>query len=345
MEAPTSTKSGMRAFPPSIAALVAGLGLAASACSSSASCAGDASAAGDGASADGGGDATGSTESDGAGANPVMDSATPQPVTAVRVANWSPDSPAVDFCLSPHGTTAFQGPLLRGLAAQEAEGGLVEAGSPALAFPEVSSYSFVGPDQYDVRMVVAGASDCTVGITADATNLPPLGPGTFNTIALVGEANPVGAGAGLETVAFEDAAGSGPAVAVRFINAAANVPAASFGSALAGGSVAEVFTNVQFGQAGTLDGQTPDAGEETPAQTYASLMSPSGLTFVVSSSSGTPAPLATANNVTIAEGAVVTLALIGPTGAIDGGIAVQLLECVDNAGTVGLLGNCQIISQ
>ncbi len=336
----------MRAISPPIAALVASLGLVASACSSGASCAGDASAAGDGANAEGAGDATSGADSAGGGGNPTMSAADAmaQNVVGLRVANWSPDSPAVDFCLAQHGTTAFQGPVLRELAAQEADAGLVEAGPPALSFPAVSSYSFVVADQYDARIVVGGA-DCTVGITTDATNLPPLARGSFTTFALLGEANPIGGAAGLEIVAFEDAAGSGPAVAVRFINAAANVPAANFGSVITEGSIDEVFTDVQFGQAGTIDGQTPDAGEETPAETYAPLTSPSGLTFAVTSTNGSPAVLTTANNVTIAEGAVVTMALIGPTGLVDGGLGVQLLQCIDNAGTVGPAGSCQIISQ
>src|SRR6202030_1440041 len=53
----------------------------------------------------------------------------PLPFALVRVANWSPDAPGVDFCLAPHGTTAFVGPLLGTQSA------LLDAAAPLLAYP------------------------------------------------------------------------------------------------------------------------------------------------------------------------------------------------------------------
>ena len=48
---------------------------------------------------------------------------------------------------------------------------------------------------------------------------------------------------------------------------------------------------------------------------------------------------------TIAAGATITTALLGGgDDGLDGGAPLQLLECVDNAGTVGLSGSCAIVS-
>ena len=58
-------------------------------------------------------------------------------------------------------------------------------------------------------------------------------------------------------------------------------------------------------------------------------------------------PLVT-GTMTAATGAVLTLALIGESPATDAGTGtppLQLLQCVDNAGTVGLCGSCKIVSQ
>ena len=52
-------------------------------------------------------------------------------------------------------------------------------------------------------------------------------------------------------------------------------------------------------------------------------------------------PEALAAPLAIAAGAIVTFVLVPSTATVtDGATSAQLVECVDNAGTVGPLGNC-----
>src|ERR1700677_1906860 len=88
------------------------------------------------------------------------------PVASLRIAHVSPDAPALDVCVAPHGTTAFQGPLIAQLAASLGLGVLQDggnendAGHVGLSFPQVSAYVSLAPGQYDVRLVAAGAPSC-----------------------------------------------------------------------------------------------------------------------------------------------------------------------------------------
>ena len=68
-------------------------------------------------------------------------------------------------------------------------------------------------------------------------------------------------------------------------------------------------------------------------------------TLDVSTSPGSSGLVASAPNFAAAAGAVVTLALVGPTTSADGGLGAELLECVDNAGTVCVTGVCWVVSQ
>ena len=58
---------------------------------------------------------------------------------------------------------------------------------------------------------------------------------------------------------------------------------------------------------------------------------------------GTTTDALIAGGVTIAAGAVVTTTILGGGGS-DAGAVPLFLECVDNAGTVGLAGSCAIVS-
>ncbi len=330
--------------------------LATSGCSGGGTCTADASAA---LSTEGGVEGGAKAEGADATANPdgqgaVEDGGTtgdaigpvgPTPTLAgLRLANWSTDSPPVDFCLAPHGTTAFQGPLLAAQAAAS-DAGSCDAGGPGLAFPEVSSYLLLAAHQYDARLVVGGATDCSVKLTTDSTNLPALAAGTFTTLALVGEAIPAGGAPGLQTIPFLDTGEASDAgVALRFINAAANEPAVELAEVLSGNSLAPIFVGVQFGQAGTIDGEQGDAAAPT-SDTFVSFPASSPKTLDVSTSPGSSGLVASAPNFAAAAGAVVTLALVGPTTSADGGLGAELLECVDNAGTVCVTGVCWVVSQ
>jgi hypothetical protein len=98
---------------------------------------------------------------DDGGDGSAEDAAGPAPQTFVRIAQVSPDSPALDVCVAPHGTTAFQGPLVGQLAASFADdAGADDAAAVGLTYTQVSAYIPLTPGQYDVRLVAAGAASC-----------------------------------------------------------------------------------------------------------------------------------------------------------------------------------------
>lgn len=262
-------------------------------------------------------------------------SAPPPSVAGIRVANWSPDAPAIDLCVAPHGTSAFRGPMLGSFV-----GPGDDAGVAALSFPYASAYTYVSPGQYDARLVVAGASDCAAGIGADVTNLPALSANGYATIALLGEANPVAGAPGLRLVGFPDDAYASTGAALRFINAATSgsLALADFGEVI-GNNFAPLFLAVHFGQAGdAAEATVADAASGPVDQNgYTSIGPLSGATLSLRARNGAT-DLVLAQNVNAAAGAVVTIVAVGAVGAS------ELVECVDNAGTLSYLGACAVIS-
>lgn len=153
-----------------------------------------------------------STEGDDAGLYPF-------PVVAgVRLAVWSTQPlPAVDFCLAPHGTTAFLGPMLYQEVA--ALGGLPDSGDDdagivaGLVYPQVSSYASVPPGQYDLRVVAAGSPNCPAGVLPDVTNLPALPRDGTLTVALLDK---TAGGSGFTMTSFvDDVSSSIPSVFIE----------------------------------------------------------------------------------------------------------------------------------
>ncbi len=287
-------------------------------------------------------------------ASPPSMEAAPPAAASLRVANWSYDAPPVDFCIAPHGTGQLQGPLLAHQALAIDEAGVVDAGPAALAFPGVSSYFFVAPGQYDARLVAAGAIDCSTKIVADATNLPALLVDGAATIALVGETHPLGGDAGdpgLELVGFSDDTVTAGSVALRFINAAPNLAQADVGTG-SGATFKPLFSAIPFGHAGTLaEAQEATAADASPPSVdsngYDALTSAlAGVTFSARARFAM-SDAVVATKVSAAAGAILTLAILRPDANAppDAGSVAQLLECVDNAGTLGLLGTCRVISQ
>jgi hypothetical protein len=325
----------------------------------------DASHAGDATLAmDVGADASTEAETESA-APPTTTGVAATPVASLRVANWSGDAPAVDFCIAPHGTTAFQGPLLANQAAAIDQAGVIDAGSGALGFPGVSSYFVVKPGQYDARLVAGGSGDCSVKVIDDRTDLPPLKVGGAATLALLGETHPASGGAGsvaLRLSWFPDDTAAPTWVALRFINAAPNLPQVNVSKGI-GAAVTPQFSSIPFGTAGTLveaqQAVAADASQPTvdvngydiltmvtPA-TGVALPPLSAATFdVVFGSADAGPPVVVSNPISSDVGAVLTIAILPatPSAGPDSGSAAMLLECIDNAGTAGLGGNCSVIS-
>jgi len=286
--------------------------------------------------------------------------ATPVTVAGVRIANWSPDAPAIDFCLASHGTGNFQGPILASHASQSADAApqaptcTTTGSSPAVCFPQASSYTYVSPGQYDARIVVAGAPDCSSGIAADATMLAMMPAGALQTIALLGETHPVGSDPALTLATFLDDQRPTGAIALRFVQAAPSVSKADMGTG-SGGMFKPVFTGIGFAQSSAKQATAADAGAAADGglptidkNGYASMSALSSATLSARPS-GAMQDSVVAAGVSAASGSVLTVALVGLTtgpSVNDAGVQQgQLVECVDNAGTTGSLSNCRIISQ
>jgi hypothetical protein len=312
------------------------------------------------------------------------------PLVGIRIAQWSSGSPAVDVCLATHGSNTFKGPMLENAMAAQGDEDGGGGGAPGLSFPEVTSYFLVPPGQYDARFVVAGA-DCSVGIISDATGLPPLGmEDGLETIALMGNSQVDAGPSALRIQGFLDDAlvTTAGVVAVRFINAAPDVPSADVGTGLVitpSGSTSftfnPMFDGVTYGQHSTLAEADPSrdlaSGSAnvdprgymfvTPLDGAAMLVDMTkfapGMGTVGVRRTGTQAVLAQEGEANLAAGAVVTLVLLDTTSATapEGGAiladglapvvgipsaasGIALLQCIDNAGSLGLLADCAVVA-
>jgi len=269
----------------------------------------------------------------------MISDAPPTTTALLRIANWSPDAPAIDACIAPHGTGVFQGPLVRALASSSQ----VDAGGVGVSFPFVSAYAQVSPGQYDMRIVVAGATDCSVGVGPDTTSLPVVALGGAATFALAGEVAPSGGDSRLTVVGFRDdiSARSG-VVVLRFINASPALTPVDFG--MGSDVFTALFRSVVFGNAGGMQQGSGDASapivDSNGYEIVAKLMNATLSARVSNAMTDAMASGATTMGLSAASGSVLTLALVGGTSA---GAQAQLLECVDNAGTAGILSNCTVL--
>jgi Domain of unknown function (DUF4397) len=376
-----SLESGMRRLP-LIAILSAGL---AGVAGVSTGCSGDDSCADAGAKL---GDATtdaGPLDGAPGDAGPPSDAGVPiprfsidatAPVTSVRVANWSADAPAVDFCVAPHGTADFHGPLLSASAEAIEEAGLGDASATALSFPLVSAYLPIPVGQYDVRLVAGGSTSCSASIIPDTTTLPQLQVGGVATFALIGATQPQGSEPSLSIVGFFDDVGVPNGVALRVINTSVDLPNIDFG---VGKVFQPPFLDIHYGTSSqapdagppeasteasapegsapetpdgsaldaSLDGAAPEAAPPPPMTDPNGYYSPETLSgaTLTARATGVTTPAASATNVSVAPGVDLTVVVLGlGPSVMDASESTRLLQCVDNAGTVGLLADCEIIS-
>ena len=267
------------------------------------------------------------------------DEASTASVAYVRVAQLSPDMAPVDVCVATHGTGSFQGPLLAQLPA--------DAGTPGIAYAQLSAYLPVDPGAYDVRIVAAGASSCAPVADVDSAAwpdfvaLPALARGALATLLIAGELVPEGGDQPL-TIALlgDDAVLAGGAASLRAINAMPGEPSLDFGLGSAGTSWMPLFTGVRFAAASAhVD---PDDAP-VDANGYVSI-APFAATQAMSaraSSSDAAADVAAASSVTIPLGSIATVIAIGGM-AGDPTHPPALLLCIDNQPSGGLLADCSI---
>jgi Domain of unknown function (DUF4397) len=266
----------------------------------------------------------------------------------VRVAHWSPDAPGLDACFNrPGAPWTGQVPQLAAIAAAADAGSFDDGGAGGIAFPQVSAYLVIPPGTYAVRLVAAGSADCATTVVDLASVV--LGPGTFTTVAALGEVKPVATDQALMLTAFPDDVSAPPGqIALRFLNASPSqgLSPADFGTgslAGTGGLFAALFAGVAFGQTGASSGS--DAGA-VDASGYVALNP-----FATATVSAHPSQAATdatvaLNDVTIAGGSAATVALVDGVSNPMASSTVKLLQCadVDDSTGTSLLSTCSIVS-
>jgi hypothetical protein len=300
-------------------------------------------------------------------------------LAGVRVANFSMTAPPFDVCFAAKGTNNWIGPMFATGTVdptEDAQGIIAnDGGGVGLGFAGVSSYFLLPPGEYQARWVAAGAPQCpSVGVVPDTT-LPVLTPGRVETVAWFDPASVAGQGSvgeagspGLTSVwtitpfiddvnVPTDSDALDGHFAVRFINAAPGVAQATLGYRIATGPVASLFMGVAYQGAGQ-PGETYSEGtpyvdgngylfvQQTPVLSTVISTSATGFAFVAQQIVQLQNVTLAAGPTTIGPGAVVTVVLLANNGSGDAGAGpYQLLQCVDNAGTLGVGGSCSLISQ
>ncbi|HTR51938.1 MAG TPA: DUF4397 domain-containing protein [Kofleriaceae bacterium] len=236
----------------------------------------------------------------------------------VRVAHLSPDAPAVDFCVAPHGSGKFTGPILNtnGMAA-------------GIAYASVTKYFQLDAEQYDVRLVAPGSADCAtpLGGLADFTSLPDIPPGASITIAAEGLAA-IGSATPLTLHAYvDDSSVDAGKAKLRFVHASPGTPDVDVGTS--GGALFQpLFTDIAYGNTATADSgyieTDPLPGIEISARAHGTLTDALSITPAV-----------------LPAGAIATAFAIGEIG--DASAPLRVLLCDDNAAPTGLIAQCSIV--
>ena len=239
----------------------------------------------------------------------------------VRLAHLSPDTPAVDVCLAPAGSGAFDRPQVKTLGADD-----------GLAYPQVTTYVDLPVGSYDVRIIHATASGCAIGAVPDTRGVT-VHDGETATVAAIGELDPSGAAASDPAlqlgIYLDDTAVGASRTKLRFIHASPGTPAVDVGLG-SGSSFVKVFADVPFG--GIASGAAGANGfvETSPltAAIAARLANQWSDALVIP-------------GVTLDAGAITTaFAIGGKTGASTNPLGVLL--CRDNAPASGLLAACTV---
>lgn len=234
----------------------------------------------------------------------------------VRVAHLSPDAPSVDFCIAPHGSGAFLGPILAGAGA-----------TTGIAYGSVTKYLDVAADQYDVRLVAPGAATCAtpLGGLADFTDLPEVPAGAAVTLAAEGLVA-FGAATPLHLAAYvDDTAVDIGSAKLRFIHASPGTPPVDVGTG-GGALFSAVFANVAYGA--------------TAAQAYA-ITPPLAGVELSARAHGAATDALSIRPAVLPAGTIATAFAIGKLG--DATTPLRVLLCADNAPASGVLSQCSIV--
>ena len=241
----------------------------------------------------------------------------------VRIAHLSPDLRAVDVCLAPSGTTDFSPPVLRGLGVND-----------GLTYAAITRYVDLPVGSYDVRVILANATGCSIPAVPDTKGVTFTNDETASVVAL-GDFDNSGAAAkdpALRLQVFTDAtsAPSGNAK-LRFVHASPGTPAVDVGLGT-GASFTKVFANVSFGNVAT----------NSPIDSLGFVTTAAPVTSAVAARlAGQSSDALVVPGVTLpAEGVFTAFAIGGKTGASDN--PLQVLLCDDNDATTSLLSTCTL---
>ncbi|MGA7118736.1 MAG: DUF4397 domain-containing protein [Polyangiaceae bacterium] len=238
----------------------------------------------------------------------------------LRVAHLSPDAPAVDVCLKSHASATWPAkPLLNSLGA-----------SAGLSYPQVTTYVDVPVDAYDVRIVLATATDCSAGAVPDTSNVQ-VTAGLSATVAAIGDLTVAGSDPAFSLKVFPDDRTVDPAKAkLRFIHASPSTPAVDVGVGT-GASFMKLFADVAFGA-------TAAAGASIDADGYLSTAPVSGVNVTARVANATTDAL-TVPGISLPAGTIATtFAIGGKTGQATN--PLQVLICTDSAPANGVLTAC-----
>ncbi len=262
------------------------------------------------------------------------------PVAYWRLANWSPGSPALDVCFAPSGAGWSGVQPAIGQPAADADAG--PGGAP---FPQATRYFAMAPGAYSMRVVAAGAADCSTGLVELAALMLPAG--VHATLAVLGAPSPDAGTLPLRIALFaDDVAAPDGQIGLRFINASASasdgtVDVGTGSVSGAGGAFTTLFAAVEFGTASSAS--STDAG----------LVDANGYLFTLPFATATVSARVTTmaandlvvalDDVSVLAGSAATLALVGTAAQ------PELVQCPDvrsdDAEGAGLWAGCAVISQ
>lgn len=188
-----------------------------------------------------------------------------------------------------------------------------EAGAAVgVTFPRLSPYLQLEAGQYDVRVVLGGAPDCTAPVLADRTDFAPIVAGSRTTLAVVGEFAVQGTDSSAGLIAIpDDAEGLVGQARVRLINAVPSVTQVSLVDL--GIHFDALVSDVPFGAVGV----DTDAGL-LDSNDYLATAPTTDATWFLINGNGTNTVLAGVYRVVVPAGQLTTVVAVGgasgPTG-------------------------------
>jgi Domain of unknown function (DUF4397) len=259
--------------------------------------------------------------------NPDLSTETDAPTkpAMVRFAHFLAGMAPLDFCVI--GTTGPNGPLL------------AKAGNAGgLAYASVSQYVPLGAGIHQVKVVPAGAADCTATVAAlpQWIPLPALIANGAGTVAAQGELDPGDAGGKSPSIVLydDDTTVTAGQAKLRFVHAHSSRLLLNVGRS--GGILfAPLFSNVEYGKTAQANNgyveMAPISDKEITLRSSLSGLLPR---------LGPRYDLVSIENATFAANSITSLFAIGNFAG-----PIKILVCRDNAPPAGALTPCSVVAE